>query len=159
MLNAVHRLHPQLATDSALDFGCGIGRLTEPLREHFRSVVGLDMSEEMIRQASGRLKGHDGIRFVVNTTADLAVFSDASFDFVNEFVVFQHMRPERTYPQLSARVLESASARGRCCANNALTSEVHTEGCRACNTAPATNSTTETAALPRSDGHELHPAR
>ncbi len=34
--------------DRALDFGCGLGRLTFPLSEKFKKVVGVDFSEEMI---------------------------------------------------------------------------------------------------------------
>jgi len=33
---------------TALDFGCGIGRLTQPLASHFDSVVGVDISKTMI---------------------------------------------------------------------------------------------------------------
>ncbi len=38
---------------AALDFGCGIGRLTQPLADHFDLVVGTDISPEMIRLADG----------------------------------------------------------------------------------------------------------
>jgi cyclopropane fatty-acyl-phospholipid synthase-like methyltransferase len=31
----------------ALDFGCGIGRITQALAAHYASCVGLDISEEM----------------------------------------------------------------------------------------------------------------
>lgn len=35
----------------ALDFGCGVGRLTRALALHFDSVIGVDLSETMIATA------------------------------------------------------------------------------------------------------------
>ena len=37
--------------ERALDFGCGVGRLTRALSGRFREAVGIDISEEMIRLA------------------------------------------------------------------------------------------------------------
>src|SRR3981081_591596 len=36
---------------TALDFGCGIGRLTQALAEHFDKVCGVDISPKMIELA------------------------------------------------------------------------------------------------------------
>ena len=41
--------------DSALDFGCGVGRLTRALAVHFDNTLGVDASAQMIEQAR-RLK-------------------------------------------------------------------------------------------------------
>ena len=40
-----------LARRSALDFGCGIGRLSQALAEHFDQVYGVDISPKMIELA------------------------------------------------------------------------------------------------------------
>src|SRR4029453_17456242 len=37
-----------LARGSALDFGCGVGRLTQALAPHFRHVTGVDVSPRML---------------------------------------------------------------------------------------------------------------
>ncbi len=37
---------------AVLDFGCGVGRLTQALARRFRSCVGVDISQEMITQAN-----------------------------------------------------------------------------------------------------------
>jgi len=37
---------------AALDFGCGIGRLSQPLARYFDRVVGVDISAEMVRLAN-----------------------------------------------------------------------------------------------------------
>ena len=41
------------ADGAALDFGCGVGRLTQALARRFAASVGVDISEEMIRRAGG----------------------------------------------------------------------------------------------------------
>src|SRR5215467_894360 len=38
-------------TASALDFGCGVGRLTRVLARHFHQCLGVDISPTMIRMA------------------------------------------------------------------------------------------------------------
>ena len=77
-----------------LEIGCGIGRITEFFSEQFKSVSGVDISDEMIKKAKHRLKSKNNIYFY--TTDGLHFpFPDASFDFVFSFIVFQHM-PNKT---------------------------------------------------------------
>lgn len=76
-----------------LDFGCGVGRLTIPLAEHFAEVVGVDIAPSMLEQAKRYSKDLDNISYVLNQAEDLASFADGSFDFVNASIVFQHMPP------------------------------------------------------------------
>ena len=78
---------------SALDFGCGLGRLTRPLASMgFRRVVGVDISEEMIARARQLLPPNSIVEFLVNTEA-LPV-GDASFDYVQSHIVLQHIHPD-----------------------------------------------------------------
>lgn len=79
---------------SALDFGCGVGRLSQALAAHFESVVGVDISDEMIRRATAFNRHEGRCRYVVNTTSDLSQFDSATFDFIYSNIVLQHMRPE-----------------------------------------------------------------
>ena len=37
-----------LSDGVALDFGCGVGRLTQPLADYFKRVVGVDISPTML---------------------------------------------------------------------------------------------------------------
>lgn len=83
---------PGLRRDAALDFGCGVGRLTRALAPHFERVVGVDVAPSMIAEARRLNEGH-ACRFVVNDTPDLARFDDAGFDLVYSTMVFQHMAP------------------------------------------------------------------
>ncbi|HEV3228685.1 MAG TPA: class I SAM-dependent methyltransferase [Solirubrobacteraceae bacterium] len=80
----------------ALDFGCGVGRQARVLAEHFDEVVGVDISEEMIRLARRLNEGIEGLRFCVNASADLRAMQGEAFDFVYSQLVLQHLPDERT---------------------------------------------------------------
>jgi SAM-dependent methyltransferase len=89
--------------DRGLDFGCGVGRLTRALSRRLAHVVGVDVSETMIRKArelSPHLKGR--VEWVVNGDADLGRFPDGSFSFVYSSIVLQHI----PWPQSLAYVGE-----------------------------------------------------
>lgn len=90
----------------ALDFGCGVGRLTQALGRRFDTVVGVDISETMIDRALTERTGA-GVSFVVNRRDDLTQFDDASFDFIYSNLVLQHVSNElqRSYLAEFCRVL------------------------------------------------------
>lgn len=75
----------------AIDFGCGVGRLTLPLADRFRSVVGVDISPHMLaetmRNATNLCKSNISVSETVPTASD--------FDFVHSLVVLQHIKAER----------------------------------------------------------------
>jgi 2-polyprenyl-3-methyl-5-hydroxy-6-metoxy-1,4-benzoquinol methylase len=73
----------------ALDFGCGIGRLTQALSERYERVDGVDISVEMVRQA--RSYGSRRCRFHHNPVADLSLFDAGTFDLVYSMIALQHM--------------------------------------------------------------------
>ncbi len=77
-----------------LEIGCGIGRMTKHLAGIFGKVYGIDVSEEMTKRASERLRGVENTFFCVNNGFDLSFFRDSVFDFVFSFIVFQHI-PEK----------------------------------------------------------------
>lgn len=75
----------------ALDFGCGVGRLTQALSGTFAEVDGVDIAPSMIEQAHGFNPEPDRIRFHLNDRDDLALFPDATFDLVLSLIVLQHI--------------------------------------------------------------------
>ncbi len=85
-----------LRHDSALDFGCGIGRLTYPLGRRFHDVVGIDASTTMLAKASELHPPAGNVEFVLNLTDDLRRFSDCSFDLVLSWLVLQHLDSTQT---------------------------------------------------------------
>lgn len=77
--------------DAALDFGCGLGRLTAPLSERFGACTGVDISTEMVQRSSVLHAGRTNCTFRVNADPDLRVFATESFDLVLAELVLQHM--------------------------------------------------------------------
>jgi SAM-dependent methyltransferase len=78
------------APDVALDFGCGVGRLTFAMAEYANRVIGVDVAEPMLevgrQQATQRRVGNVELR------TDLP---DGGVDWVNSVIVFQHIPPDR----------------------------------------------------------------
>lgn len=79
--------------DDALDFGCGVGRLTAALAGHFATVTGVDISPSMLDHARVLHADSPRCRFMHNDSADLHAFADDSFDLVYSSLVLQHMPP------------------------------------------------------------------
>lgn len=77
----------------ALDFGCGVGRLTQALARRFERVSGIDISDGMVDLAT-RLNRYEGrVRYFANTARDLRHFEKSSVDFIYSNIVLQHMEP------------------------------------------------------------------
>ncbi len=83
-----------IARGDAFDFGCGVGRLTQALADHFARVTGVDISSTMIEEARRHNRHGDRVTYRVNDVPDLAAFADASFDFVYSNITLQHVPPE-----------------------------------------------------------------
>jgi SAM-dependent methyltransferase len=79
--------------DRALDFGCGVGRLTFALAERFGRVDGVDISAPMIAGAERRNQVGDRCRFHVYNGRDLTMFADGTFSFVTSLLTLQHVPP------------------------------------------------------------------
>ncbi|HXH22209.1 MAG TPA: class I SAM-dependent methyltransferase [Dehalococcoidia bacterium] len=77
----------------ALDFGCGLGRLTQALAEHFDSVVGVDIAPSMIEGAERYNRYPGRVTYLLNEAPDLRGLEAASFDFAVSYVTLQHMKP------------------------------------------------------------------
>jgi SAM-dependent methyltransferase len=78
---------------AALDFGCGVGRLTQPLTKYFEEVVGVDLSATMVRLAEEHNRAPTRCRYVVNAAPDLAQFPTGYFDLVLSYLTLQHIPP------------------------------------------------------------------
>lgn len=82
----------RFAPRTALDFGCGVGRLTFAMTKYARTVIGVDVAAPMLdvatREATARRVKHVELR------ADLP---SEPVDWVNSLIVFQHIPPARGY--------------------------------------------------------------
>jgi SAM-dependent methyltransferase len=82
-----------LARRSALDFGCGIGRLTQALAEHFDQVYGVDISPRMIELARQHNRKGAHVEYVCNPDTHLGEFANGSIDMIYSWITLQHVRP------------------------------------------------------------------
>ena len=75
----------------ALDFGCGLGRLTHALAGPFSEAVGVDVSAEMVGKATALHAGRPGLTFMEETSGRLAQVETDSCDFIITRMVLQHL--------------------------------------------------------------------
>ncbi len=95
---------------TALEIGCGVGRLAVPMAQHFQQVFGLDVSDEMVSQAAANARERQlsNARFVSiselrNSAGDSLRF-DARVDFIYSLLVFQHIEDFRIIQEYLRRV-------------------------------------------------------
>jgi SAM-dependent methyltransferase len=78
--------------ERVLDFGCGVGRLTNALAEHASTVVGVDIASSMITRARKLNQNPERTSFVHYDGRSLP-FDDNTFDSAVTLLVLQHARP------------------------------------------------------------------
>lgn len=93
MLAQVSSLGIELGGQRALDFGCGVGRLTQALAQHVDEVDGVDISPSMVAHAQQLNRWPHKCRYHVNCRSDLQVFPDDHFDFIYSSITLQHIEP------------------------------------------------------------------
>ncbi len=81
---------------TVLDFGCGVGRLTQILAEEFDTCYGVDISPRMIKLANQFNRHGDRCKYILNPESNLSVFDDNFFDFIYTAEVLQHLPTEFT---------------------------------------------------------------
>lgn len=74
-----------------LDFGCGVGRLSQALAGHADEVVGVDIAPTMLEAARALDRTGGVCRYVLNTAPDLRQFPDQHVDLVYCALVLQHL--------------------------------------------------------------------
>jgi ubiquinone/menaquinone biosynthesis C-methylase UbiE len=94
LIDAIAAFSEPLKYDVALDFGCGIGRVTQALCRRFKRCVGVDIAQSMISLAREHNRFADHCQYVVNDTDDLRIFEDNRFDLIYCNIVLQHIPPD-----------------------------------------------------------------
>lgn len=95
LLESAQRWHLPEQRHRALDFGCGVGRLSRAMGAHFESVTGVDISEEMVSRAEAMHADVPACSFRVLDRSGLAPFPDQSFDCIYSRIVLQHIADRR----------------------------------------------------------------
>ena len=96
------------ASDTVVEIGCGLGRMTRIVARRVARVVAIDVSEEMLSRARELNPGLDNVDWVLGDGTSLAPLDDETADACFSAVVFQHVPdPEITlgYVREVARVL------------------------------------------------------
>jgi ubiquinone/menaquinone biosynthesis C-methylase UbiE len=96
VMDYVGSLGINLRRSRALDFGCGVGRLTQALANYSTEVCGVDIAPSMIRLAERYNRHARNCKYYLNDRADLKFFDDASFDFIYTSLTLQHIEPAYT---------------------------------------------------------------
>jgi len=101
-LSEAERRAGPIGRESALEFGCGVGRLLAPLDKSFERATGVDVSPSMLAEAATHCPGST----LLLSDDDLSLISD-EFDFILSYLVFQHIpvrRGEKIIRGLLARL-------------------------------------------------------
>ena len=105
---------PNFEPRTALDFGCGVGRVLMPLAERAAHVVGVDVAPSMLREAKSNCeaKGVDNVEFVQAGHARDMLPLQGRFDFVHSVSrLAAHSRSSaaRRYSRASWRISKTTA--------------------------------------------------
>jgi SAM-dependent methyltransferase len=82
-----------LGRQRALDFGCGVGRLTRALAAHFDQAYGVDISAAMLQLARGYNAHLPNCTFIQNADPSLRALPAGGFDLIYSNLTLQHIPP------------------------------------------------------------------
>ncbi len=110
LTKAAEKLGLPKENDWALDFGCGVGRLTQALAPLFQNIVGIDISESMLRRAVA-LNSHKNCQFIHNDSDSLP-FPSGQFDLIYTALVLQHIPSQESIRRYIAEFVRVLKAGG-----------------------------------------------
>ncbi len=119
-LDTISALVPKGAVSDIIDLGCGTGRYSGPLADHFgANLLGVDPSEKMLEQARKKVSG--GHVTFLQGVGEALPAGDDSADMVFMSMVFHHLGQ----PGLVARECHRVLRRdGVVCLRNGTTEEI-----------------------------------
>ena len=90
-----------------LEIGVGVGRIAEHIAPRCAEFHGVDISENMIKEAKARLNGIPGVHLRALERTSFDAFPDASFDRVYSHIVLIHLDREDLFQYMreTCRVL------------------------------------------------------
>jgi ubiquinone/menaquinone biosynthesis C-methylase UbiE len=84
-------------TDTVLDLGCGIGRVTRYVAPLCREIWAVDASETMLGFARERLADVPNVRFLLGRGTSLPELESASIGFAYSLLTLQHIEREHAF--------------------------------------------------------------
>lgn len=88
------RIDPNFQPATALDFGCGTGRILLTLAKICNQVVGVDISDGMLAEAKKNLSAFNNVT-LYKSDDQLSKLKEDQFDLVNTYIVLQHIPQQR----------------------------------------------------------------
>lgn len=110
LMESVRALGVDPGRQTAFDFGCGVGRLSQALADHFDVVIAVDISAVMLARAQEYNRHGNRCQYLLNERDDLAQVAAASVDFIYSSIALQHTPPRyvRKYLKEFLRLLKPA---------------------------------------------------
>ena len=84
-------------TDTVLDLGCGIGRVTRYVAPMCREIWAVDASETMLGYARERLAQLPNVRFALSTDLRFPEVESGSVDLAYSLLTLQHVEREHAF--------------------------------------------------------------
>lgn len=99
LITKIKSLFPDfsLPVESVIDFGCGVGRLLIPLAEQTKIAIGIDISQTMRSITMKNVSNHGLKNVRCVETPEILVREGVKVDWLNSFIVLQHIEPRRGY--------------------------------------------------------------
>jgi len=94
VISYTKQLNLNLNYNKAIDFGCGIGRLTQALAMKFNEAIGVDIAPSMINTANYHNRFKQRCKYVLNNKYDLSFIPSSDIDFIYTIITLQHMKPK-----------------------------------------------------------------
>jgi SAM-dependent methyltransferase len=112
-LDRYERSFGKLPTGTALDFGCGVGRLSLALASRFDRVIGLDVAPAMLEEARANAAEFGFTNLTFSVSDDELTKAPGEFDFVVSYIVLQHI-PSARGMAFVARLIDKVRPGGGC---------------------------------------------
>jgi SAM-dependent methyltransferase len=107
----IRRIDGNFNPKRSLDFGCGVGRLLIPIAKFSQHAVGVDVAPTMLDLTQKYLEAAKISNATVVLGDDGLTAIEGVFDFVNTYIVMQHIPPTRGY-RILRRLLQILSIGG-----------------------------------------------
>ena len=95
----------------AVDFGCGVGRISQALAARFETVVGLDISPAMLAEARRNAADRSLANLHYESSLAADVLTPRSFDLVHSYIVLQHI-PVHVGEPIIRRLIDAVAPGG-----------------------------------------------
>jgi 2-polyprenyl-3-methyl-5-hydroxy-6-metoxy-1,4-benzoquinol methylase len=88
-------IDPAFSPKSALDFGCGVGRLLIPFSHIAENITGVDVSESYLKECKRNCEANSITNFTLCQSDDSLSAISGKYDLIHSHIVFQHIPVQR----------------------------------------------------------------